>query len=200
MNQEATIPLRPTDEAGVQDPAAGPVEEEVEGGDVAAVEAARAGDRLAFAHLYRRYGPVVHGIVLARVARCEVDDLVQDIFVQALRKLPGLRDPARFGGWLSRMARNRALDHRRRSFPTAELPDDLLRTRPEEGRALSVLARIRELPEAYRETLILRFVEGLTGPEIAARVGMTPGSVRVNLHRGTRLLRELLGDASGGDR
>jgi RNA polymerase sigma-70 factor, ECF subfamily len=55
-----------------------------------------------------------------------------------------------------------------------------------------VLQMIRKLPEAYRETLILRFVEGMTGPEIAESTGMKPGSVRVNLHRGMKLLREQL--------
>jgi DNA-directed RNA polymerase specialized sigma subunit, sigma24 homolog len=49
------------------------------------------------------------------------------------------------------------------------------------------------LPDTYRETLILRLVEGMTGPEIAARTGLTHGSVRVNLHRGMQQLRELLG-------
>ena len=52
---------------------------------------------------------------------------------------------------------------------------------------------IRSLPEAYRETLILRLVEGMTGPEIAARTGLTAGSVRVNLYRGMQQLREKLG-------
>ena len=51
---------------------------------------------------------------------------------------------------------------------------------------------MRGLPEAYREPLVLRLVEGLTGPEIAARTGMTHGSVRVNLCRGMAMLRPLL--------
>ena len=58
---------------------------------------------------------------------------------------------------------------------------------------LPTLAAIRSLPEAYRETLVLRLVEGMTGPEIAARTGLTPGSVRVNLHRGLAQLKEKLG-------
>ena len=49
--------------------------------------------------------------------------------------------------------------------------------------AAAILDAIRALPDAYRETLILRLVEGMTGPEIAARTGLTHGSVRVNLHR-----------------
>jgi RNA polymerase sigma-70 factor (ECF subfamily) len=61
------------------------------------------------------------------------------------------------------------------------------------GEATAILAAIRGLPEAYRETLILRLVEGFTGPEIAERTGLTAGSVRVNLHRGMQMLRERLG-------
>jgi hypothetical protein len=59
-----------------------------------------------------------------------------------------------------------------------------------EGDALAVLSLIQRLPEAYRETLVLRLVEGMTGPEIAERTGLKPGSVRVNLHRGLQFLRE----------
>jgi RNA polymerase sigma-70 factor (ECF subfamily) len=58
---------------------------------------------------------------------------------------------------------------------------------------LKLLAIVRTLPEAYRETLVLRLVEGMTGPEIAARTGLTAASVRVNLHRGMKMLREKLG-------
>ena len=61
-----------------------------------------------------------------------------------------------------------------------------------DAEAVTVLAVIRSLPEAYRETLILRLVEGMTGPEIAARTGLTAGSVRVNLCRGMQQLREKL--------
>jgi RNA polymerase sigma-70 factor (ECF subfamily) len=62
-----------------------------------------------------------------------------------------------------------------------------------------VLAALRALPEAYQETMILRLVEGLTGPEIAEQTGLSPGSVRVNLHRGMRLLRERLGISEEAD-
>ncbi|MDQ3228674.1 MAG: hypothetical protein M3Q13_02915, partial [Pseudomonadota bacterium] len=59
--------------------------------------------------------------------------------------------------------------------------------------AQHALAAIRGLPQAYRETLMLRLVEGLSGPEISERTGLTPGTVRVNLHRGMGLLRRALG-------
>lgn len=56
-----------------------------------------------------------------------------------------------------------------------------------------MIAALRELPDAYREVLAMRLVEGLRGPEIAERTGLRPGSVRVNLHHGMALLREKLG-------
>jgi len=172
--------------------------------DTLLVEAARGGDRSAYGRLYDRHARMVHGILLARVPPGEVDDLVQDVFLQALPRLNSLRDAARFGAWLAAIARNRANDYYRRSRATTELteslPADLIEDRAatsaEMAQASAILAAIRELPDAYRETLILRLVEGMTGPEIAARTGLTPGSVRVNLHRGMQQLREKLGASS----
>jgi RNA polymerase sigma-70 factor (ECF subfamily) len=156
------------------------------------VSAARRGDRGAFERLYERYCPMVHGILLSRVPRGDVEDLVQDVFVTVYRRLGTLRSPAAFAGWLAMIARNRATDHLRRAVRTSELPEDLPADNSSEVEANAILAIIRELPEAYRETLILRLVEGMTGPEIAARTGLTPGSVRVNLHRGMTQLKEQL--------
>jgi RNA polymerase sigma-70 factor (ECF subfamily) len=158
------------------------------------VRTARDGDPAAFTRLYERYGRIVHGLLLARVGRDEVEDLVQDVFLTAWRRLDDLRDPAAFGGWIAMIARNRATDFHRRTADFVELPDNLESPGTASGQADAnvALAAIRSLPDAYRETLILRLVEGLSGPEIAARTGLTPGSVRVNLHRGMKMLRDKL--------
>ena len=161
------------------------------------VATARDGDRGAFGELYSKYAPVVHGILLARIPPADVDDLVHDVFLHAMRKLKGLRDENAFAGWLAAIARNRATDYHRRSAELVELQEDCAQENPPRAEALAILAVIRILPEAYREPLILRLVEGLTGPEIAARTGLTPGSVRVNLHRGMQQLREKLGQQPG---
>ena len=161
--------------------------------DVELVSAARRGDREAFGRLYERFARMVHGILLARVPRGDAEDLVHDVFLTALGQLQTLREDAAFPGWLAMIARNRAIDHHRRAKETVELPRDLASRSAPEMEALAVLAVIRTLPEAYRETLILRLVEGMTGDEIAARAGLTPASVRVNLHRGMKQLREKLG-------
>ena len=162
--------------------------------DARLVRCARDGDEGAFACLYERYARVIHGLLLARAPSADVEDLVQDVFLSAWNRLDALRDPAAFGGWLSAIARNRATDFHRRAVESVELPADL--TAPDgtaaRTEARAVLETIARLPDAYRETLMLRLVEGLTGPEIAGRTGLTPASVRVNLHRGMKLLREKL--------
>ncbi len=162
--------------------------------DARLVRAARDGDDGAFASLYERYARVIHGVLLARAPHADVEDLVQDVFLSAWHRLDALREPAAFGGWLAMIARNRATDFHRRRVESVELPDNLIAPEASTSRteALGVLEVIRSLSEAYRETLVLRLVEGLTGPEIAERTGLTPASVRINLHRGMKLLREKL--------
>jgi RNA polymerase sigma-70 factor (ECF subfamily) len=165
--------------------------------ETALVKAVLDGDRDGFAGLYDLYAPLVHGILLARVPRAEVDDLVQDIFLHAFKKLHTLREASSFGPWIAMIARNRAVDFHRRSRETVELTDDVRGSDKQEAKAAEILGLIRTLPDAYRETLVLRLVEGMTGPEIAARTGLTAASVRVNLHRGMKLLREKLGFTEG---
>jgi RNA polymerase sigma-70 factor, ECF subfamily len=173
------------------------------------VHAARDGDRAAFGRLYERYARMVHGVLLSKVPLDAVDDLVQDVFIRALRRVSTVRKSESFAAWLAAIARNAANDYHRRSLPEEQLDDGIAEgelCRKERGRdssavdrarGLAVLDAIQDLPESYRETLILRFVEGMTGPEIADRTGLTHGSVRVNLHRGMQLLREKLSPKAG---
>jgi len=189
--------------------------------DAMLVRAARDGDRAAFGRLYDRYARMVHGVLLAKVPHSEVDDLVQDVFMMALRRLSTLRETGSFGAWLVAITRNLANDYYRRSAPEDLLTDDppennieqansvppTLRNNREgwgshtceQDEAAAILDAVRSLPDAYRETLILRLVEGMTGPEIAARTGLTHGSVRVNLHRGMQQLRAKLSPNSSSN-
>ena len=158
------------------------------------VRAAQGGDVAAFEMLYARYAPVVHAILLGRLAAHDADDVLQNVFITAYTKLTTLREPAAFAGWITRTARNAAEDFRRSSGDTMQLDVEYASraTQVEAAEAAGALAAIRALPEAYRETLVLRLVEGMSGAEIAARTGLTAGSVRVNLHRGMQMLREVL--------
>ena len=112
--------------------------------------------------------------------------------MRAMQQLGSLRDPAALGSWLASIARRSAADLHRKSKPVREARDRAGGLRPEQDGSM-VLAELQRLPKAYRETLALRLVEGMTGPEIAERTGLSPDSVRVNLCRGMKLLREALG-------
>lgn len=168
--------------------------------DREAVARVLAGDRAAFGPLFERYAPMIHGLLLARrgaMNPAEADDLVQDVFETALEKLASLREPEAIGAWLAQIARHRAVDARRAAKRTEPIEDhaDLESEAASPSvrmEARRILDLIRTLPEAYRETLVLRLVEGMTGPEIAEQVGMTSESVRVNLHRGMKMLKERL--------
>src|SRR5271163_2517317 len=92
--------------------------------DAILVRAAQAGDRAAFGRLYERYARMVHGVLLAKVPVSAVDDLLQDVFLRALRRLSTLRESASFGAWLVTIARNLANDYHRRSLPEEPLADD----------------------------------------------------------------------------
>jgi RNA polymerase sigma-70 factor, ECF subfamily len=156
------------------------------------VRASRAGDRDAFAAIYDRFHRAVHAIALARVRWSDADDVVQDVFLVAWQRLHELAEPAAFPGWLMTIARHRATDRVRREKKRAVASEEVVPPVPG-AEAREALAAIAALPIAYRETLLMRLVEGMSGPEIAARTGLEPGSVRVNLHRGMALLRERLG-------
>ena len=162
--------------------------------------------------LYQQHRRLVHGLALAQLPPAEVDDLVQEVFLQAMRKLDSLREAEAFGPWLATIARNLIANRHRARRLRAETSDSRrarggrrreqaagAAARRRGPRPREILALIHQLPLPYREPLVLRLVEGMTGPEIAERTGLAPASVRVNLHRGMTKLRELL-QARGEDR
>lgn len=167
------------------------------------VQEARRGSQAAYAQLYRRFSPLVHGILLGRVRPALADELTQECFALAFARLDQLRDAANFGAWIATIARRMPRTDAPLEIAVEEeadfaAPDATPEQRSEAMRALRAIA---SLPEAYRETLMLRLVEGLSGPEIAALTGLTPESVRVNLHRGMEKLRNALSMADvQGDR
>lgn len=185
----------------------------VVGDDADLALAASQGDSRALAELYRRHAATVHAVLLVRVGRSDADDLTQEVFVRALRGIADLRDDAAVAGWLVRVAKNLAIDHARarerwgwvrrgleaRARATQDAASRQRSAVVESPRwsAGEVLDAILALPFAYQESLALRLVARLTGPEIAAALDMTEGAVRVNLSRGMGLLKEKLGISAG---
>ncbi|MBA3559323.1 MAG: sigma-70 family RNA polymerase sigma factor [Gemmatimonadaceae bacterium] len=159
------------------------------------VRAARAGDRDAFGLLYHRYTSLVRAVLLAHALPDELPDLAQEVFLVALQRLHELREPAAFPGWLAAVTRNIARTHHRSMRRAVPLTDDIPSPLVPPDNAMDaerVLSAVKQLPENIREPLLLRFVEGMSGEEIARNLGMTHGAVRVSLHRGVKMVRETL--------
>jgi RNA polymerase sigma-70 factor (ECF subfamily) len=160
------------------------------------VQGARQQEREAFGKLHQHFARLVHAVIITKVPASEAADLTQDVFLTMLSKLPTLEDDQAFPAWLLELARNRAarfLRDRPRHAPLEDADEPVAPDRSGWPDAKKVLAALKTLPEAYAETLAMRLIEGLSGPDIAERTGLTPGSVRVNLHRGMTMLRETLG-------
>lgn len=178
--------------------------------DAALVYEVLEGDTEAFGQLVARYQNLVLSFVAARVAASEVDDLAQDIFLRAFRVLSSLRDPAKFSSWLLGIANHVCVDwHRSRrrlvSLDASEVADPADATAPHRPppprpdraaeaheAAQLLLESLDRLPEAYRVTLVLKHMDGLSCAEVAERLGVALGTVTSRLARGYKLLRDRL--------
>lgn len=168
---------------------------------------AQAGDRQAFELLLERFLPRVRAF-LYRLGggRGSPDDLTQEVFLVAIRRLSDLREPERFGVWLFGIAvrihrgRGRHDADRRGRVGTSfdvELerlaaPDPLARLVEDEDVRIAVLAALERLSDRHREAFLLRHVEGLSPEEVAQALGSPEGTARRWVFEARERLRELL--------
>jgi RNA polymerase sigma-70 factor (ECF subfamily) len=174
--------------------------------DPAVVVAAQQGCKRSFSTLYAHLGERVR-LTAVRILRDDhaAEDMVQETFLAVLEGLPRLADPLSFETWLMRIARNKAISAARRRdrlAPSAFAHGDDLRLGAngpaivsrwgtEEPRPLTVLlvrTTYRDLPHKIRGTMRLRYIEGLTCAEIAARLEVSVVCVKTRLHRGRSAL------------
>jgi RNA polymerase sigma-70 factor (ECF subfamily) len=170
--------------------------------DHALAAAYRAGDEGAAAELVRRHAPAMGRFLYSSGAsRDEIDDLVQETFFRAFRRLDGWRGEASFRSWLFTIASNALRDEYRRrkgrrmlSLEDRDLADS---ADPHADLAAAETAdRLREgiaaLPRLQREVFLLRTQEGAGYIDIAAALGTTPGAARVHYHHAVKRLKELV--------
>lgn len=150
------------------------------------VEQTLAGDASAFAALVDRYGPPITSLCYASMLdRAEAEDLTQEIFLAAWRKLGNFRGEAAFSTWLFALARNACVDRSRRKAARPQQPlatassgemgavDD-----PDSATVAAILALARTLSEPLRQALLLRDIQGFSYDEIAAIQSVPVGTVR----------------------
>jgi len=175
------------------------------------VRLAQEGDRPAFEALYNNYKTQIFNFIYWSVRNHEVaQDLAQDTFVRAWQGIRGLRDPAKFPGWLFRIAQNKIIDENRRrrtrkmtsldkmledekGFP---LPPSLSHSDEQRIQKDDLFSHVhlalRVLPMPYRGVCVLRYIEGMSVEEISQTLGISLGTVKSRLGRGRQRLLPLL--------
>lgn len=172
----------------------------------ALVQHSLAGDRHAFGEIVKRYQSAICGMAFAATGDLALsEDIAQETFVTAWRRLGTLRDPEKLGGWIRAIARNAIRNHYRKtgrdvtsgadaldhagdlSHPDAESPRDRVLS---EERLNLLWETLAELPEPYREPLVLFYVQGQSTASVAEVMDLPESSVRQRLFRGRAMLRE----------
>lgn len=175
--------------------------------DAELVRRARAGDAAAFGELVSRHEARVLRLVRGMVPGPDAEDVAQDAFLKAWRKLPEFDERARFYTWIYRIAANTALDWRKReryrrhgALPETAEGDDALPSEGPDARtsaqrrelAAAIDAAVARLPDHYHRIVVLREVEGLSYEEISETLGISKGTVESRLFRARERLREAL--------
>lgn len=181
--------------------------------DEALMSAYVAGDKRAFAELFQRYGPMLHGMARRQLRSDELArDIVQQTFLQVHRARRDFREGARLKPWLFTIATNLVREHFRRKGrrpetsyeaareaspsvePTVDPVDlaEIQATQLDVGHLREALGR---LPESQRLVIELHWIQGYPFPEVAKMVGASVSAVKVRAHRGYQKLRAMVAEA-----
>ena len=176
------------------------------GADMALVERCRAGELDAFEELYAAHAGKLFSVACRMLGnQSDAEDILQEIFLSAHRKLDGFRGDAALGTWLYRLAMNQCLDHlRSRSARTSQVTDVLddepaLYEAGSPGLAEQTVAKmdieraLAQLPAGCRAVFVLHDIEGLEHREVAEALGIAEGTSKSQVHKARLRLRALLG-------
>jgi RNA polymerase sigma-70 factor (ECF subfamily) len=170
---------------------------------MALVERCRSGDLAAFEELYRAHAGKLFSVACRMVGNpADAEDLLQEIFLSAHRKLDGFRGDSALGTWLYRLATNHCLDHLRSRAARMNQVTDALDDEPGQaaGRSLAeqtvtkmdLERALARLPEGCRAAFVLHDVQGLEHREVAEVLGVAEGTSKSQVHKARQRLRALL--------
>jgi RNA polymerase sigma-70 factor (ECF subfamily) len=178
----------------------------------ALIERAQAGDRTAFGELVERFQPAVYAVALARLRDAnEAIELTQEVFIHAMTKLPQLRDPHCFVGWLRQITVRMAINRVTRKAPVRGTDPELLQTAPAatdgpldallraEARA-EIWDGLEQLKPLDRATLVAFYIRGRTLKQMSREFETPIGTIKRRLHVARNRLKQALEQPDGRGR
>ncbi len=180
------------------------------------IERLKAGDGRAWKEAFATYGPRLLGYATRMLGdRSQAEEVVQDSLVAAYKAIGGFEGRAGLKTWLFRVVHNRCIDELRRRRRFVDVPDedpepayfnergrwadgcpqwaDRAEEQIDASRKLKRVRRaIDELPHNYREVLLLKEVHGLESAEVCELLDISPGNLRIRIHRARKALRAAL--------
>jgi RNA polymerase sigma-70 factor (ECF subfamily) len=172
--------------------------------DLELAQRCRDGDAGAFEELYRVHAGRLYSLLVRMVGSGDAEDLLQEVFLQAHRKLGSFRGESSLGTWLHRLAVNHSLDVLRgRQTRMARLTDSLDESGHPELAAFSPVVpqaisrldlerAIARLPDGCRAAFVLHDIEGFQHQEVAALLGVSEGTSKSQVHKARTKLRQML--------
>jgi RNA polymerase sigma-70 factor (ECF subfamily) len=195
----------PTSKVTVHPSAARPAPQGARAEDMALVERCRAGDLAAFEELYRAHAGKLFSLATRMLGNpADAEDLLQEIFLSAHRKLDGFRGESALGTWLYRLATNHCLDFLRSRAARTRQVTDPLDDDPgwyepgQKGLAEQTVTKmdleraLAKLPEGCRAAFVLHDVQGLEHREVAVALGIAEGTSKSQVHKARLRLRAML--------
>lgn len=151
--------------------------------------------------VWKRHREALHGFIVGRINDPSVaEDLLQEVFVRVHARIGTLKDEDSLKAWLYQIARNAIIDHYRSERRTSELTDllstsdDQAERSEQEALAECVLPFVEQLPEPYREAVMLSEIEGMSQVDLAKKPGLSPSGAKSRVQRGRAKIKEMLLD------
>lgn len=168
------------------------------------IKKAQAGSKLAFSQLFKRYKPFVDSLLCSYIKdKDEARDITNVVFLKVHEKLSSFTNYHSFGGWLRILAKNVAIDYLRTAKNSSPLQETISSALDEGTLNMensyvnkmtydALVKMINSLSPPYRDSCYLFYVENLTIEQIATALNIPIGTIKSNLNRGRKLLRNRL--------
>ncbi len=151
--------------------------------------------------IWREYATALHGFIQSRVDNADIaDDILQNVFLNIHTKIDSLKEASKLRPWIYQIARNAIIDHYRSLKSHIELPETIIE--PEKDNVETarqeiercMLPLIRNLPDTYREAVMLSEIEGMTQKQVAEKLGLSLSAAKSRVQRGRIMVKDMLND------